>query len=120
MRPILARRQFIDHRREPRSVVRDELRRDDEHGRRVGCARESSVECVGQPTRERRVDSEPRLRDIADDHLDLGPRRYVAHDVPLTVRRQRARDRADEANPFEWRSAGQAALDQREQPVLGV
>ena len=113
-------RQLVDHGCQPRSVVRDELRRDDEHRWRIRCARESGVERVGQPTRERRVDPKSRLRDIADDHLNLGPRRHVAHDVRLTVPGERARDRADEADALERRAAGQAALDQRVQPVLGV
>ena len=110
----------MDHRCEARPVVRDELRRDHEHGGRVRCARESGVQRVCQPTWEGRVDPEPRLRDISDDHLHLRARSHVTHSAPLIIRGERTRDRADEANPLDRRAARQPAFDQRVQPVLRV
>ncbi len=105
---------FVNHDRQAWAVIWHQLGRDDEHGRRIGCARVPGVEHVRQPTRERCVDPEASLRDVADDHLNRRVRRDVAHDIPLTVRSEGPRDRADDGRPLERRAAGQTALDQRE------
>ena len=117
---VVLPRLFVNHGRQAWAVIWHQLGRDDEHGRRIGCARESRVQRVRQPSREGRVDPEPRFRDVADDHPNRRVRRDVAHDVALTVRGERARNRTDHARPLERRAAGQAALDQREQRVLFV
>jgi hypothetical protein len=113
-------REFVDHLRELRAIIGDQLRRNYKESGPIRKVLEPRVEHIDQPRGKTSVNAKACLGHIADDYLDLRPCHDFADRVPLGIRHERAGDRPNQAGAFDACTTFDAPFHEREQAVLRI